>query len=52
MRLRARLLVLSVSTVAVIVTVLFALHLDSLTKTWLTIPRSTAAIWREIRSSP
>jgi len=35
MRLRARLLVLSVSTVAVIVTVLFALHMDSLTKTWL-----------------
>lgn len=35
MRLRARLLVLSVSTVAVIVTVLFALDLDSLTETWI-----------------
>jgi signal transduction histidine kinase len=35
MRLRSRLLVLSVSTVAVIVTVLSALHLDSLTKTWV-----------------
>jgi signal transduction histidine kinase len=35
MRLRARLLVFSVSTVAVIVTVLFALHLDSLTVVWL-----------------
>jgi signal transduction histidine kinase len=35
MRLRTRLLVLSVSTVAVIVTALFALHLDSLTKAWL-----------------
>lgn len=35
MRLRTRLLVLSVSTVAVIVTALFVLHLDSLTKTWV-----------------
>lgn len=35
MRLRARLLVLSIATVAVIVTVLFALHLDSLSKMWL-----------------
>src|SRR5271154_4225730 len=35
MRLRARLLVLSVSTVAVIVTILFGMHLDSLTKIWL-----------------
>jgi signal transduction histidine kinase len=35
MRLRARLMVLSVSTVAVIVTVLFGMHLDSLTKFWL-----------------
>lgn len=35
MRLRTRLLVLSVSTVAVIVTALFALHIDSLTSTWL-----------------
>jgi signal transduction histidine kinase len=35
MRLRARLMVLSVSTVAIIVTVLFALHLDSLTVIWL-----------------
>src|SRR5580704_12045626 len=35
MKLRARLLVLSVSTVAVIVTALFALHLDSLTTIWL-----------------
>ncbi|HVY94271.1 MAG TPA: hypothetical protein VHA14_16030, partial [Bryobacteraceae bacterium] len=35
MKLRARLLVLSISTVAVIVTVLFALHLDSLTRNWL-----------------
>ena len=32
MRLRTRLLVLSVSTVAVIVAALFVLHLDSLTK--------------------
>ena len=35
MRLRTRLLVLSVSTVAVIVTALFVQNLDSLTKTWL-----------------
>jgi signal transduction histidine kinase len=35
MKLRARLMVLSISTVAVIVTVLFALHLDSLTSNWL-----------------
>jgi hypothetical protein len=35
MRLRTRLMVLSVSTVAVIVTALFVLHLSSLTKTWL-----------------
>lgn len=35
MRLRSRLLVLSVSTVAVIVTTLFALHVDSLTRAWL-----------------
>ncbi len=35
MRLRVRLLIWSISTVAVIVTVLFALHLDSLTETWL-----------------
>jgi signal transduction histidine kinase len=35
MSLRTRLLVLSVSTVAVIVAALFALHLDSLTDTWL-----------------
>jgi signal transduction histidine kinase len=35
MRLRTRLLVLSVSTVAVIVTALFVLYLDSLTSTWL-----------------
>jgi signal transduction histidine kinase len=35
MRLRTRLLVLSVSTVAVIVTALFVLQLDSLTKTWV-----------------
>ena len=39
MRLRARLLVLSVSTVAVIVTALFVLHLNSLTGTWLDIRR-------------
>lgn len=45
MRLRARLLVLSVSTVAAIVTVLFALHLDSLARIWLTtaVDRSNAA---------
>ncbi len=45
MRLRTRLLVLSVSTVAVIVTALFALHLDSLTRTWLetTVDRSNIA---------
>src|SRR3569833_4461172 len=35
MKLRARLMVLSISTVALIVTVLFALHLDSLTRYWL-----------------
>ena len=35
MRLRTRLLVLSVSTVAAIVVVLFALHLDSLTRVWI-----------------
>ncbi len=35
MKLRSRLLALSVSTVAVIVTVLFAMHLESLTKNWL-----------------
>ncbi|HVW10213.1 MAG TPA: ATP-binding protein [Bryobacteraceae bacterium] len=35
MKLRARLLVLSISTVAVIVTVLFGLHVDSLTRNWL-----------------
>jgi signal transduction histidine kinase len=35
MRLRTRLLALSVSTVAVIVIVLFALHLDSLTQVWI-----------------
>jgi signal transduction histidine kinase len=35
MTLRTRLLLLSVSTVAVIVGVLFALHLDSFTTTWL-----------------
>ena len=35
MKLRARLMVLSISTVALIVTVLFALHLDSLTRNWL-----------------
>jgi len=35
MKLRARLLVLSISTVALIVTMLFALHLDSLTRNWL-----------------
>lgn len=45
MRLRARLLVLSVSTVAFIVTVLFALYLDSLTTIWLNnaLDRNTAA---------
>jgi signal transduction histidine kinase len=35
MRLRARLMLLSVSTVAVIVTVLVGMYLDSLTKIWL-----------------
>jgi len=35
MKLRARLMVLSMLTVALIVTVLFALHLDSATRNWL-----------------
>lgn len=35
MKLRARLMVLSISTVFLIVTALFALHLDSLTRNWL-----------------
>ncbi|HEY4087962.1 MAG TPA: HAMP domain-containing sensor histidine kinase [Bryobacteraceae bacterium] len=35
MKLRARLMVLSISMVALIVTVLFGLHLDSLTRNWL-----------------
>jgi signal transduction histidine kinase len=45
MRLRTRLLLLSVSTVAVIVTALLALYLDSLTQTWLdsAVERSTTA---------
>jgi signal transduction histidine kinase len=45
MKLRTRLLALSVSTVLVIVTALFALHLDSLTKIWLdsAVERSSVA---------
>lgn len=51
MRLRTRLLVLSVSTVAAIVIVLFALDLDSLTRIWLdtAVDRSDIA-GEEIRS--
>lgn len=52
MSLRTRLLLISVSTVAVIVTVLAAIHANSLMETWLdaTLDRSAAAS-RQVQSS-
>ncbi len=51
MRLRARLLVLSISTVAIIVAVLFTLHLDSLTHAWLdTAVDRSAIVGKQIQS--